>query len=225
MKKDGGSHLQSIRIVASQTGETVEVPCKRILISAGSWSPQVFKTLFPDSKLTIPISSLAGHSLVLRSPRWTKADEEMGFHAIYTTLDGFSPEIYGRIGEELYIAGLNSSTIPLPDLASETKLEEAAIAQLQQVSQTLLGANNVNDLEIIRKGLCFRPVTNKGVPILSRIADEKLGITTDGAGEGGVFLAAGHGPWGISLGPGTGKVMAEMMRGQETSADVTDLGF
>lgn len=223
LKKDASGQLESILILSLK--QEVEIPCKRILISAGAWSPRVFKTLFPDSRLRIPISSLAGHSLVIKSPRWTKSDEGAGFHSIYCTLDGFSPEIYGRMGEELYIAGLNSSTILLPELATGSELEDDTIKQLQKVSQELLGVDDVDDLEIVRKGLCFRPVTNKGVPILSRIVDERLGLKTAGGKEGGVFLAAGHGPWGISLGPGTGKVMAEMMQDIETSADVTRLGF
>jgi len=40
-----------------------------------------------------------------------------------------------------------------------------------------------------------------------------------------VFLAAGHGPWGISNSLGTGKVMSEMIEGQETSVDIRGLGL
>ena len=43
--------------------------------------------------------------------------------------------------------------------------------------------------------------------------------------DGGVFIAAGHGPWGISHSLGTGKVMAEMLEGEELSADVGALGM
>jgi len=32
-------------------------------------------------------------------------------------------------------------------------------------------------------------------------------------GKAGVFVAAGHAVWGISLAPGTGKVVAEMVMG------------
>jgi glycine/D-amino acid oxidase-like deaminating enzyme len=33
-----------------------------------------------------------------------------------------------------------------------------------------------------------------------------------------VFIAAGHGAWGISHAPGTGLVLAELMEGRPTSA-------
>jgi hypothetical protein len=44
-------------------------------------------------------------------------------------------------------------------------------------------------------------VTTSGHPIVSRIADEDLGdgFSTRGRGEGGVFISAGHGPWGMYM--------------------------
>ena len=221
--------LSSIRIASSDSSHEIDIPCTRLIITAGAWSPQVFQTLFPHAKIKLPISSLAGHSLVVRSPRWTKEHEDRGCHAVFTTdKAGYSPEIFSRMGGEIYIAGLNSASIPLPALATDSKIDDKAVFKLQVTAKRLLGVSeDVDDLEILKKGLCFRPVTQKGTPILARIPDGKLGngISTRGDAEGGVFLAAGHGPWGISMSLGTGKVMAEMVRGLPTSADVGDLGL
>lgn len=85
----------------------------------------------------------------------------------------------------------------------------------------MLGKDEEDDLEILREGLCFRPVAAKGTPIVGRVADGVLGVKT----TGGVWIAAGHGPWGISLSLGTGKVMSEMVEGRPTSADVRQLGL
>jgi glycine/D-amino acid oxidase-like deaminating enzyme len=215
--------LSSIRILNTSTNAVSEIPCTRLLISAGAWSPQVFSTLFPNSNLKLAISSLAGHSLVVRSPRWGKEHEGKGCHAVFTTDEaGYSPEIFSRIGGEIYIAGLNSVSLPLPELATESRIDESSIAKLKMTAERLLGEE---DLEVVRKGLCFRPVTKRGTPILARI-DEKLGsVGTRGTREGGGFIAAGHGPWGIALSLGTGKVMSEMIEGKETSADVRRLGL
>lgn len=207
----------------------IDIPCTHLIITAGAWSPEVFRTLFPDAEIELPISTLAGHSLVVRSPRWTAEHENRGCHAIFTTDEaGYSPEIFSRIGGEIYVAGLNSSSISLPALATEAKIDKDAIKQLQMTSKRLLGTPGVvGDLEIIREGLCFRPVTKKGVPILARIPDNVLGrdIRTKGGADGGVYLAAGHGPWGISMSLGTGKVMAEMVQGLPPSVDVEGLGL
>jgi len=222
--KDMRDELSSIKILNTSTNAVSEIPCTRLLISAGAWSPQVFSTLFPDSKLKLPISSLAGHSLVVRSPRWGKEQEERGCHAVFTTDEaGYSPEIFSRMGEEIYVAGLNSSSLPLPSLATESCIDESAIAKLKKTAQRLLGED---DIEIVRQGLCYRPVTRRGTPVLARIEDETLGdFRTRGSGDGGVFVAAGHGPWGITNSLGTGKVMSEMIEGKETSADVSQLGL
>jgi glycine/D-amino acid oxidase-like deaminating enzyme len=221
--------LSSIRIASTDSSHETDIPCTRLIIAAGAWSAQVFQTLFPDSKLRLPISSLAGHSLVVRSPRWTKEHEEKGCHAVFTTDSaGYSPEIFSRMGGEIYVAGLNSDSIPLPALATESKIDALAVSKLQTTAKRLLGVDTgKDDLEVVRKGLCFRPVTRRGTPILARIPDGMLGknMTTRGGGDGGVFLAAGHGPWGISMSLGTGKVMAEMVQGLPTSAGVDGLGL
>ncbi|KAK4986058.1 hypothetical protein LTR66_007990 [Elasticomyces elasticus] len=101
---------------------------------------------------------------------------------------GFSPEIFSRIGGEIYVAGLNSSTIPLPEVATDAKIGSEEIEELKK---------NLSD--VTDSCECFRPVTPRGQPILCRIPDTKLGdISTRGGGEGGIFVAAGHGPWGGS---------------------------
>lgn len=41
--------------------------------------------------------------------------------------------------------------------------------------------------------------------------------------DGGVFLAAGHGAWGICQAPGTGLVMAELIEGRPTTANISAL--
>lgn len=59
---------------------------------------------------------------------------------------------------------------------------------------------------------------------MGRIPDENLGnTTTRGGADGGVWLATGHGPWGISLSLGSGKVMAEMIQGRPISVGVSGL--
>lgn len=148
-------------------------------------------------------------------------------YAIYTSDTAYSPELYARVGGEIYIAGVNSSSIPLPNLATASRPQESSISQLKATANKLLtNESDKNDLEVLREGLCFRPVTERGTPILTRIEDRDLGDGkgTRGGGDGGVWLAAGHGPWGITLSLGTGKVMAEMMIGNRTSADVQELG-
>jgi glycine/D-amino acid oxidase-like deaminating enzyme len=235
---------------------TIDIYCTRIVFAAGAWTPEAFSTLFPTARLRLPISPLAGHSVVLRSPRWvsynTNSSEdnaELPCHGVFTNdIGGFSPELFSRFGggptsdlthnsdtsasksqskHEIYLAGLNSSALPLPVVATGSTPDEHSIARLIAVAHRLLGP----DVDIIRTGLCFRPVTPWGYPIIARLDDGILGNDEDGGRdhafeeEGGVFVAAGHGPWGIAHSLGTGKVMAELIRGEVTSADISGLGL
>ncbi|KAG7291608.1 hypothetical protein NEMBOFW57_001627 [Staphylotrichum longicolle] len=231
LSTDEKGELTGVRIVDTKSSAETELACARLIITAGSWTGQVFRALFPKSELEVPIKSLAGHSLVLKSPRWHAGLESNGCHAIFTTHnEGFCPEMFSRIGGHIYFAGLNSSTLPLPDAAAgkATPYPEN-LAQLRQAAREILGAGAEaeNDLEIVREGLCFRPVTSWGTPIISRIRDGDLGagMATKPGAEGGVFVAAGHGPWGIAMSLGTGVVLAEMVQGRKLSADVSGLAF
>jgi hypothetical protein len=115
----------------------------------------VFSELFPESRLRIPISSLAGHSLLVRSPHWTTDQGDSGCHAIFATDSlGFSPEIFSRRGGEIYIAGLNSATLALPALATDVRPEEKSIEQLKTVAKSMLEfPGDASQLEIVRESL------------------------------------------------------------------------
>ncbi|KAG9739392.1 FAD dependent oxidoreductase, partial [Aureobasidium melanogenum] len=203
-------------------GSETQIPCTSLLFACGAWTPKVFRTLFPSSTLNLPISPYAGHSIVISSPHWTTSHEHNGCHAIFSTSSsGFSPELISRIGGEIYIAGLNDGGIPLPDLATEAKIEASAIEELKKTAERMCGIPG-HEIEILREGLCFRPVTPRGEPILCQVEEKKLGGVQS---PGGVFVAAGHGPWGISLSLGTGLVMSEMIRGVKTSCKVGRLGM
>lgn len=163
----------------------------------------------------------------MKSPRWTRSQESQGCHAVFATDTlGFSPEIFSRLGEELYLAGLNSTMIKLPDNAADVTTREQDIEQLRQAAKGMLGIPPDGSLEVMRESLCFRPVTSSGRPVVSRVPDSGLGgLYTHDGGLGGVFVGAGHGAWGISQSLGTGMVLVEMMEGRTTSAKVEGLSL
>jgi glycine/D-amino acid oxidase-like deaminating enzyme len=223
---DVRDEFASVCIGHTEDSTETDVPCSRLVIAAGAWSPQVFATLFPKSSLRLPVSSLAGHSLVVRTPPWPgSATDEC--HAIFSTAgSGFSPELFSRVGGDIYLAGLNSSSIPLPLLPTDARTSAVALERLKETARILLASGaRETDLQVVREALCYRPVTTSGRPILTRILDKHLGVgvATRPGSEGGVFVATGHGPWGISLSLGTGKVMAEMIQGRPVSANVDSL--
>jgi glycine/D-amino acid oxidase-like deaminating enzyme len=224
-------HILSIQ-GESDGGWTVErsIPCSNLILTAGAWTPKVFRDLFPDSPIRLPISTLAGHSLTLRSPRWSPnalGGDECQAVYISSPAMGFAPEIYSRYsGAEgkhlIYIAGLNSSTLPLPTKATAAVPRGEDLETLKKVAVQLLGmeGEEEDDLKIEKEALCFRPVTESGIPIIAQLPNNKLNKGIN------IFVAAGHGPWGITMSLGTGKVLSEMVDGKNLgalSADISGL--
>lgn len=245
--------ITGLKVINLDTQTECSLPCTNIIICAGPWTPQVYHELFPSSPLSIPITPLAGYSLVVRSPRHTLQDERVKYasrsHAVFTTHPdscGFCPEIFSRQGGEIYMAGLNDTHIPLPAQAEDScKLKDQnEMERLKKAAVHLMGAlaegnveltdgiANKNDLEILREGLCFRPISAHGVPFVTRVDEHLLGGLKTGSRNRckdgrarGVFVASGHGPWGISLSLGTGKVIAQMVEGVEPDVDVSGLAI
>jgi hypothetical protein len=136
------------------------VPCTRLVITCGAWSPRVFSTLFPTAPTQIPVSSLSGHSLLLRNPHFKPNDlDKETCHAVFAadTL-GFSPELYARTGGELYLAGLNSTMIPLPDVATDVRASEKAIDQLKACAKAMMIGAPGQEFEVLRAGLVCPPL-------------------------------------------------------------------
>ncbi|KAL8993923.1 MAG: hypothetical protein Q9169_005974 [Polycauliona sp. 2 TL-2023] len=237
LARDLAGALTGVHIKNTDTSEEYDIPCTRIILAAGAWTSHVFGELFPSSRLHIPVSSLAGHSLLLRSPHWPPrsldavpldnksippynsadgAQTPPPCHALFTSdpQASYSPELFTRLpAGHIYIAGLNGP-YPLPSLPTERIIDPEAIAILKGTAESLLGKS---EFEVEREALCWRPVTGRGVPIVGPAKNKK------GEGEKGVWIAAGHGPWGISMSLGTGYVVAEMVEGKEPSADVKGL--
>lgn len=70
---------------------------------------------------------------------------------------GFSPEFFARTGGELYLAGLNSTTIPLPDAAKDVRPSEDAIGQLKACARAMMLSVPGRELEVLREGLVRLP--------------------------------------------------------------------
>ncbi|KJZ74855.1 hypothetical protein HIM_05764 [Hirsutella minnesotensis 3608] len=219
---DVRGELARVRIGYTDSSTEIDIPASRLVVCAGAWTPQVFASLFPGAGARIPVASLGGHSLVVKTP----GGAGEACHSVYCSLETLSPELYSRPNGVIYLAGVNSTAIPLPPLATGATPVEQSVVELKALARRLI-ASEGQELEVVRTGLCFRPITDRGTPFLARLADEQLGgeIRTRAGAEGGVFVATGHGPWGISLSLGTGMVMAEMMSGKQTSADVSALGL
>jgi glycine/D-amino acid oxidase-like deaminating enzyme len=254
-KRDGGIEGVMVEDVGTGKKEEQFTKCTDIVIAAGCWTPRVFNTLFPSARISLDIDSLAGHSILYRTPRYAKPfkniakgevdkahskDEHISY-AIYcppTKEWDWSGEAYARLNAdskpEIWIGGLNhnSTELPLPELATDSKklVKPECMKSLRKAAVTLTGLRApdssepaTDDIEIVSEHLCFRPASKSGVPILGEVKARDLGKGFGGGGGAKVWVAGGHGPWGISMSLGTGKVMRDLMAGKKPDVDVSEL--
>jgi glycine/D-amino acid oxidase-like deaminating enzyme len=88
---------------------------------------------------------------------------------------------------------------------SERPDQDAIVPRLIERGARFLPA--VADAPVASVRCCARPVSADGRPLLGRAP-----------GRDDVFVAAGHGPWGISLGPASARRVADVILGRDDAA-------
>jgi glycine/D-amino acid oxidase-like deaminating enzyme len=174
------------------------MPADVVVLALGPWMSRA------RAWLPLPVvHALKGASITLAADVPAQA-----VFGDYRTRDGraISPEIYPRPNGEVYVNGF-PETDPLPDDPNEIVPSDAGCAELHRVAgaySSLLAA-----APITARRACYRPVTNDGIPLIG-----------PAVGTPGVYVATGHGAWGILNAPATGRMIAEMiLDGRSLSVD------
>ncbi|GAA6020319.1 hypothetical protein JCM8202_002620, partial [Rhodotorula sphaerocarpa] len=138
---------------------------------------------------------------------------------IYVAGENSIPETPKRGGSTAAAgAGVSLAVPPLPNRLPQSVdevrdlLDERLIGRLKRAAgavSPLLKEENGATIE--RQQFCYRPISSDREPILGPLQLPD------------VFVATGHGPWGICLSAGTGRVMAEFLLDRPPSADVRGL--
>jgi glycine oxidase len=158
--------------------------CDRVLVAAGPWTPD----LVPGWQATRPIRRVWGVVATTHIPSSpTNILEELGI--------GTEAQMSGRLFS-LVTVGESASigSTFLPDAPDETVLAAEVMARGARFVPALANA----EIEAIRT--CARPASMDGRPIIGAIPD-----------VAGLFVCAGHGPWGISTGPASAELVVNQM--------------
>jgi len=148
-----------------------------------------------DLRLNIPVQSARGYSLTM------SAIKIMPRHAL---LLGERRVAVSPMGDVLRFTGrLELSNIDTTVNAKHIAGIESAVREYIQVDEKL-------DIHETWAGL--RPTTPDGMPIIGRSSHYR-----------NLILATGHAMLGLSLGPGTGQVVAELVNGKEAAFDLSPL--
>lgn len=141
----------------------------------------------------LPIQAGKGYSITIKNPN-TNFHHPMYLGDTRAGISPFNGET--RIGGTMELSGINLKL-------DEKRLEGVRSSVGHYLSQKLTG-----DVEVEWTGM--RPMTPDGLPLLGRIP-----------GLENAFIATGHGMEGVSMSPATGKVMSDIVCGNDSKVDTT----
>lgn len=164
----------------------------KVIIAGGAWS----QTFGAQLGITIPVAPQRGQIIHLGLPGTdtTAWPMVMAFHSHYMVAWPDSRVAVGATRETG--AGFHPHT---------------TVAGVREVlSEALRVAPGLAQAEIREMRVGLRPLTSDELPVLGPVP-----------GVENVFLVTGHGPSGLTLGPYSGKVIAELALGQTPATDLS----
>lgn len=197
-------------VEAVELADGKRIPCSEVVIAAGPWIGSLVSNLLTP-RLSKPLSGIRGsraHSIVIKAP------QPLSAHVLFTSLKlknkSFEPEIYARPDGTAYVCGAGDG-LALPDSAESVQVDPGRIAALKEQTAAI-SPDVLGNAEVVKEQACYLPISGStGSPIIGRLTK-------------GVTVAGGHSCWGITLGPGTGKCVAEIiLQGEAKTADIDGL--
>ncbi|KAL9102253.1 MAG: hypothetical protein Q9163_002589 [Psora crenata] len=216
-KNDG--KVNSVTYSEKETATSHTIPATDVVIAAGPWTQRVF----PPA----PISAVRAHSVTIRPshpisayalfteirlpPNFGRTDTFMKSKRSHRKV--VSPEIYARPNDEAYVCGEGDTLVPLPETTADVQTDDARCQDIIDYVSSI--SDELRDGEVTARQACYLPhvesVTSRG-PLIGE------------TGIKGLLLATGHTCWGIQNGPGTGKLISEIIfDGKARSADISSL--
>ncbi len=195
LKKEGVEFLWDSKIIAINANEEMpsltlkdkSISAKDVVLAGGSWSAQLAKSV----GLKLPLQAGKGYSLTVPSPT-----KKLHHPAILVEAKvALTPlENAMRFGGTMEINGLNSS------------INAARVDTIKVKSQSYLNGVDNTWFENVRPQFGFRPVSPDGLPYIGKHPKNRR-----------ITFACGHAMLGLSMGPITGKLVADMLQDKASS--------
>jgi glycine/D-amino acid oxidase-like deaminating enzyme len=177
------------RCVGARTDDGVLHAADAVLVAAGPWSSE----LVDPSGAWRPVSPLWGVTVQIALPPGRAIRHRVEEWDDTGTEAELRPHIHFEVTplETLSVLGASRATT-YPD-------EPAVAAVLVEHAARFIPA--VAASKVIATRVCPRPVTRDAQPLVDEVGN-------------GLYVAAGHGPYGISLGPASGRRAADLVLGR-----------
>lgn len=185
--------IENRRIIAITDSKNAKIEADEFVLCGGSWSPLLAGKL----GLNIPIQAGKGYSLTLQKPRQLPE-----ICSILTEARVAVTPMAGtlRVGGTMEIAGLNEDISPV---------------RVQGIVNSFcryFPEFRREDFDGIQPWRGLRPCSPDGLPYVGRTKKFE-----------NLSLATGHAMMGLSLGPATGTLMAEILSGEKPATDIAML--
>ncbi|TIB93031.1 FAD dependent oxidoreductase [Wallemia mellicola] len=195
-----------------------EIVCDDVVFATGPWTGNVAQSVLSKDEANVTrVGGQRIHSLILRPP----TQLEMSAHCLFVQLlirghAPSEPEFFARPDGTAFICG-SADEEPIPSKANQVKIDSNSITELKKAASSIspqhFSTFEGSLTEVIAEQACYMPIPtgSSSNPLIGTISP-------------GIHVGAGHSVWGILLGPGTGKVLAEIItQGKAISADISRL--
>jgi glycine oxidase len=163
-----------------------------VLVAAGPWTPEVIDPTGSWQPIS-PVWGVVVEVAMDAAPR----------HVLEQTgVDALVEGAPARAGATLFSLVVADGSVSLGSTFLPREPDPAAWAgRLKRAGLPFVPA--LERAKVERARACARPVSLDGRPLIGQVT-----------GVDGLWVAAGHGPWGISTGPATGRLTADALLGR-----------
>lgn len=156
-----------------------------VVLAMGPWTSQV------SGVPGVPtVYGQKYHSVLLQAPR--ALSQAVFFQGLG------DPEVYPRPDGEVYVTGFPDAPVVVGELPGEVKVEQKVLDRLTSVAHQV--SSELREASVTAGQSCHLPIAGHGLPVIGELAGAKR-----------VFVATGHGCWGILNAPATGKALSELI--------------
>ena len=177
-------------------GGSERIDADRVVVAGGAWSSE----FGDDLGYSLPVSPMRGQIVHLDATEGTAFDAEADLPIVGSVSDNYIvPWGDGRI-----VVGATRED----DAGFDPRTTAAGVHEVLDAGLRLAPGLEDATFEEVRVGL--RPGSPDGMPMVGPVPE------TEGA-----YVATGHGPTGLMLGPYTGAVIAQLIQGEEPDVDLS----
>eukprot|EP00388_Colpodella_angusta_P011404 GDKJ01029213.1.p1 GENE.GDKJ01029213.1~~GDKJ01029213.1.p1 ORF type:complete len:387 (-),score=64.96 GDKJ01029213.1:96-1256(-) len=210
------------------------INARNIVLAVGPWGVNMEKLLYHPNVSSFSasrpelashlqlvsrmIKTTRTHSVVSKNPTFMRdRGQEWPSECIFLqtrhpqTRKWMEPEFYPRPDGTIYCCG-GVDEEEVPSHPKDVEKNEGLIQQLVEVMEDFCPGIEANQ---IAQNACYLPHSRDGFPIIGKAIE----------GLDGIFVINGMGVWGILLGPGSGKLLANLITKGETCAWGVDIAF